>query len=108
MRDARRGRRRRGRDRRLCSWRRKSRNFHAKHHATVLMLEVVAMENVRLRAGKRHREPDRHAHALAGPDQHSVLAAEIGGEPAPPVDRKRVNEIGGRFTLEYLEGKSGT
>src|SRR5438105_212763 len=52
-----------------------SRDLHAKHHAAVFMLEIVAMENVYLRTGKWHRKADRDANAFAGPDEHSVFAA---------------------------------
>src|SRR5438093_9535322 len=83
-----------------------SRNFHAKHHAAIFMLEIVAMEQIRLRALKRHREAECHTNALPGPDEHRVLAAEIGSQSAVFVDCKRVNEIRRRFPLEYLEMKA--
>src|SRR5438093_24555 len=83
-----------------------SRDFHAKHHAAIFMLEIVAMEQIRLRALKRHREAECHTNALPGPDEHRVLAAEIGSQSAVFVDCKRVNEIRRRFPLEYLEMKA--
>ena len=44
-------------------------DFYAKHHAAVFMLEIVAMEHVRLRTGKWHRKPDRDANAFVVVDE---------------------------------------
>src|SRR5438270_13671826 len=73
---------------------RRSCHFDAKHHAAVLMLEVVAMEHVRLLAGKRQREVDRDLHALAWPDQHRVLPSKVGRQPPALIDLERRDLIG--------------
>src|SRR5439155_23153344 len=81
----------------------KSAQLDSEHHACVFVLEVVAMDHIGLLAWEGTGEVERNLHAFAWPDEHGVLAAEIGGEASAIVHLERRNRIGTGLALQQLE-----
>src|SRR3954465_1315677 len=76
------------------------------HHASILVLEVVAVKEIDLLALERVPEIDRNTHRLARPHEHGVLEAEIRRQAAPRIDCQRRKLIGARLPLEHAKLKA--
>src|SRR5205085_8551830 len=81
-------------------------HLDAEHHPAVLVLEIVAVEDVGLLARKRAGEIDCDPDAFAGPYENGILASRVGGETPAIIDLERGDLIRGRLPFQDFEGEA--